>query len=208
MSGGYSIFSDQVLDPCNKINIDLHNTVTFTEAKRLWQSRPLGLVVPHYCKMGLSPSLEWIYPQSTHLGQNSDPTLWYTFSLGFFNYHYLLEAHNCGWAASFWCWLVDGIATKHTLLCPWGGWRTQHTLLLGCFIPQILTSIFSAASLALCKYWNFPCWRAASLCYCCYLITLISKERYNIYSMRKTMLCSRTSGLAEQQFSWQDHAFC
>lgn len=102
MSEGYSLFSDEVLESCNKINIDLHYTVTFTEAKRLWQSRPLDLVVPRYCKMDVSPSLEFNYPQSTHLGQNSDPTL-YTFPLVFFNCHCLLEAHSCGWAVSFQC---------------------------------------------------------------------------------------------------------
>lgn len=109
-------------------------------------------------------SKSWMHLSPEHSpGSKQQPHFMIHLPLSFLNCCYLLEAHSCGWAMSCQCWLLAGIATKHILLCPWGGWRTQHTLLLGCFIPGILTLIFTAASLAQCKYWNFPCWRAVSL---------------------------------------------
>lgn len=81
------------------------------------------------------------------------------FSTCFLNCHYLLEAHSCRWAVSFQCWLVADIATKHTHL-----WVEDITLTT-VELPHLFysnTLIFTSASFALHKYWNFPWWRAAS----------------------------------------------
>lgn len=119
MSGQYSLFSVQVLESSNKTNTELHDTVTFREAKSLWQSRPLGWVVPQYCKMDASPSLECIYPQSIHLGENSNPTLWYTFPLVFFKLLLSRSTH---------LWMGNEFSV---LTCNWNSNKT-HTLSLGC----------------------------------------------------------------------------